>query len=1317
MQSELKSPRDARAAIRIAALFVLLAGAVWITARIVVRRAEANFAARSAAHLDGEVRRIRADIASSEVALDSGVSRVTQRLTAKPSASRAEMFETLRDALRAHPQRGIRIVAPNGEAIAWWGQDLRTAGNSSYEFDATNLYVVRSRALPRPPITVQAFERIPNTLKGRKLFDFDDDWISGVVFHAGALRQDTGTRRAVVERQPSATLWVDLTPRLKDEVVDVTRSVGDNLAAAILALGAMLVGRALARRGLGRIDARPAILVILIVLARLALLPVHVESDASHIFTFDIYASRILGPFSRSPFDLLMTAAAVLGIAIALTRRRSASTVAQIARALIALVAAYGFVILIGNLVDNSRISAVPDHIVPLSLAQGVLLTALMFCGFALLQITRHEAPLRRAMLAMAVMIVPTLLAGYAIGGIAGPAFLSVAAAVLISPLVDAFTRSMTLRLLTSAMLMVLAVYLPLQWFERDGARRFIANTYAPWVVGEAGQLRTMVEDSLHREFSHTELSTVLPDDFQKMNLEDLAYALWLRSDLSKWGVPAVISIHDIFDRPLSRFGVGLPQFSERRADVDHEVLQLGSLTRDLLHHDFELTMNGIPMAEGSVHVVNPADPGATTFADVYRGFFESSAADDTLTGLRPQRELVVYDAAGNAHGNIDLRLPLSPTWYYSILKSGQGMWVHGIGVGETAIYVRRSDNALYAFPLQMVTTLQKVRRAGSVAIWGIAFALVVIFIRSLPVITSMIRRSPRNLDFRTRTSLSLTAVVILPLIVFVLFVRAYLASRLENEYNDRGQTALNAAQRVIEDYLASTKATSRPEEVLDDDVLSWLARVIGHDLHLYRNEQLIASSRRDLFAARIESQRLPGDVYSGVVLGGKQLYNARRESSGAQFNEIYSPITLARGQRYTLALPFIVQARQIEAQVNDLATTIYMLLIFIVLAAIAVAYLTARSVTQPVQALVGGARAVARGEFDIDVRVPADPDLGLLVTTFRDMAQSIRRQQNDLRHERDRLRTLLENINAAVVVLDGERRVSATNATARKLFSDGLKPVLHFLAEHERRRPASEELEIVVGGNARTFRVSIVPLPDSDEEMLIAEDVTEILRSNRLEAWGEMARQVAHEIKNPLTPIQLTAEHLRALADRNDPSLARVVKNAVDNILRQVITLRETSKEFGDYASLRQVKKKPLAFRNLLQEIAASYAQSGERGIEFQSEIAPSTPETLPGDARMLRGAIANLIENAIQAAPGGRVRLGSHGVDSKVVVSVEDSGPGVPPELLPRIFDPYFSTKSAGTGLGLAIARKAVEEHGGSIRAENLNPGFRIAIELPVR
>ncbi|HEX9459180.1 MAG TPA: ATP-binding protein, partial [Thermoanaerobaculia bacterium] len=1307
----------------------------WLTMQVMVLRIGRDFDQRSSLHLGHEVQRIRRDVAHTESRLDAAVDRVSAKLNANSSASREAMFTMLRgeaDGVR----QGIRIIAPNGDAIAWWGEDLRTPGATSYEFDATNLYIVRSRPLPNPAVSVQAFERLPNQPKGPGLFDLDDDdWVNGTMFHAGVLRQERGSLRFIVERRPSATLWIDVTPRAKADVIDAARAIGHDIASILLALATLVV---LWGVGSGKWEVgaqsttdnrqpttgnrqptahHPLLTILLVLAARVALLPMRVDEDPWQIFRFDLFASRMLGPFSRSPFDLLVSAAAILAIVAALTRQRGASMPMQIARTVVAAIAAGGYMALIRNLVDNSRISTVPDHILPVSAAQGILLGALLLFGFALLQLTRHESSRVATLLGIAIIAIPVAVTAMNLGYTPKRAFLWIAAGVVISLLLHALTANFTLRALGNALLLVLVVYMPLQLFERSSARHFIADTYAPLVVGEAGQLRTMIEDTLRKEFAEMELTSILPDDYRKMNLEDLAYALWLRSDLSKWRVPAVISVHDIFDHPLSRFGVGLPQFSERRRETGGEVLKMGSVTRVLLHHDFDLTIGGIPVAEGSVHVVNPADPGATTFADVYRDFFEPSF-DDTVTGLRPQREIVVYDSDGNPHGTTTVRLPRSPSSYFATLKPGHGIWIEENEGAGSAVYVRRTDDALYAFPLQVATRGQQVRRAGGVAIWAIAFVLAVIVARSLPVIVPVIRRSPRNLDFRTRTSLYLTAVVVLPLIVFVLFVRAYLANRLEAEYLDRGQTALTAAERVIEDYLASTTSTSHPEQVLDDDVLSWLARVIGHDLHLYRDDKLIASSRRDLFAARVESERLPGDVYENIVVGGRQL--AIRRSGGAQFIEIYSPINLVRGQNYTMGLPLIVQGRQIEAQVNDLATTIYMLLIFIVLAAIFVAYVAARSVTRPVQALVGSARAVARGDFDTPLAVPSDPDLGLLVTTFRDMAQSIHRQQNDLRHERDRLQTLLENINAAVVVLDGTMQVSATNAAARKLFGENIDfhdEVHDFLASHRARRAEAKEIELFVDGNARTFRVSIVPLPGSDEEMLIAEDVTEILRSNRLEAWGEMARQVAHEIKNPLTPIQLTAEHLRAVAENNDPNLARIVTAGVENILRQVVTLRETSKEFGDYASLRKVQRKPLPMRKLIEEIASSYAESSERGIDFRADIKPSTPETFSGDARLLRGAIANLIENAFQAAPGGHVLLASYGVDSKVVVSVDDDGPGVAPEVLSKIFDPYFSTKSSGTGLGLAITRKAIEEHGGSVHAENLNPGFRISIELPVR
>jgi nitrogen fixation/metabolism regulation signal transduction histidine kinase len=727
-------------------------------------------------------------------------------------------------------------------------------------------------------------------------------------------------------------------------------------------------------------------------------------------------------------------------------------------------------------------------------------------------------------------------------------------------------------------------------------------------------------------------------------------------------------------------------------------------------------------VGHGSVHVLNPADPGAATFADVYRDFFEASPDDSVL---RIPLEPIVFDRSGTAHSSTTIRLPQSPASYFNVLKPGSGMWISAVAP-DSAVYLRRTEAAIYAFPAQIPTMWQQLRRAGGVAIWAIVFVAAALLLRHIADIAAFLRHLPGNVDFRTRTSIYLTAVVIVPLILFVLFVRVYLSARIEQQYLDSGQTALNTAQRVIEDYLASS-SNSRPEQVLNDEILTWLARVIGHDLHLYRDEELIASSRRDLFAAHVESDWLPGDVYSAIVLRGMQLFKAARKSGPTQYIEIYSPINLTRGRSYTLALPFIVQGRQIESQVNDLATTIYMLLIFIVLASIAVAFRAARSVTRPVQALVGGARAVAAGDFDYPLSVPSDPDLGLLVTTFRDMAQSIRRQQGDLRHERDRLQTLLENINAAVVVLDGTFQIVAANLAARRLFALGEQPsgpfnarfpqFLTFVAGHLHGRPASEEIEVTLDRALRTYRASIVPLPESGEEMLIAEDVTEILRSNRLEAWGEMARQVAHEIKNPLTPIQLTAEHLKAMAERDDPNLAGVVGSAVDNILRQVVTLRETSKEFSDYASLRQIKREPMNLRKTLEELAADYSPSRESGVHLVTNIDPHTPTNYPGDARLINGALANLIENAFQAAGrDGTVELGSRAGSSRVTIFVKDSGPGVPADVLGKIFDPYFSTKSSGTGLGLAIARKAVEEHGGRITAENQPQGFCISVELPL-
>ncbi|HEY0371376.1 MAG TPA: ATP-binding protein [Thermoanaerobaculia bacterium] len=1310
-----------------ATIFLVLVAAVDLASMWRVRSVERDFRNRAAHHLHDDVQRIRERLATLEAELDASAVRIQRRSASVPETNRARLFTILQSEVTA-PGRGARIVGKDGEPIAWWGEDYRVPGDRTYQFDVTNLYVTRTRG------NVQSFARIENVPSRREPtqtpMHVSDEWVTSIYFHGGFPRQESGTQRFRIAGNDESPLFIDIHTRDRGEVLARMDSEGENAAGVIFAIGALAV-LALTRH--------PLVRAACIVVARIALLPLAIPSDPASIFSFEIYGSRVLGSFSKSPADLLLTAAAILAL-IGLARPYLCRMWLAV-RIVLAAAAAFGYALLLDNFVANSRISAIPDHVIPSSVAQGVLFAAVLFFAFAVVTLAATLFGRLRFENALYRMIVPAV----------------VVAAV---------------------------VYVPLQSHARTSAQKFIADTYAPLVAGESGQLLSIITTTLGSEFTRIDLSTLLPDDYRHMNMEDLAYALWLRSDLSRFSIPTVIIVRDEFThRTISRFGVGLPQFDED-VDVDSEVVELGRMSRILVHHDFDLTALGTTIGLGSVHVVNPADPGATASADVYRDFFHVDT-DDT-TGLHPQREPAVYDKEGIPLSSVTYRLPESPARYFARLRPGKGVWVRGPDAENSALYVRRGENALYVFPLQVPTTAQQIRRAGGVTIWALLALVVALAGGSTPRLRELLR-SPWTLDFRARTSIYLIAVVIIPLIAFVLFVRAYLAARLETEYVEKGQTALNAGQRLIEDYIGSQSAT--PEQMLDDEIFPWLARVIGHDLHLYRGERLIASSRRDLFAAHVESERLPGDVYLDIVLRAKQMVRVDRISGPTQFAEIYSPVNLGQGHSYTLALPFIVQGRQIEAQVNDLATTIYLLLVFLALAAVAVAFRIAGGVTRPVQELVAGARGVARGNFDVNVAVPADPDLGLLVTTFRDMATSIRRQQEDLRHERDRLQTLLENINAAVVVLDGEMRVGATNLMARRLFgvilspeegegppADSTRPapsagdpsltlrmtgandpaifsqplspeegegsspetgegpsrspqlrmtrfaprfpgVRDMLAEHRRGRLESKEIDVTIDGNVRTLRVSIVPLPDTAEEMLIAEDVTEILRSNRLEAWGEMARQVAHEIKNPLTPIQLTAEHLRAVADRGDPNLPTVVRSAVENILRQVVTLRETSKEFSDYASLRQVHRQPLDLQKLLRELAAGYAESQERGIDFDASIEPSTPQTFHGDERMLRGAVTNLIENALQAAPGGRVRLDSYGVDSKVVIAVEDTGPGVAPDLLPKIFDPYFSTKSTGTGLGLAIARKAIEEHGGRIHAENVNPGLRVVIELPVK
>jgi two-component system nitrogen regulation sensor histidine kinase NtrY len=253
--------------------------------------------------------------------------------------------------------------------------------------------------------------------------------------------------------------------------------------------------------------------------------------------------------------------------------------------------------------------------------------------------------------------------------------------------------------------------------------------------------------------------------------------------------------------------------------------------------------------------------------------------------------------------------------------------------------------------------------------------------------------------------------------------------------------------------------------------------------------------------------------------------------------------------------------------------------------------------------------------------------------------------------------------------------------------------------------------------GENREWTLTWVPLPGTEDPaaLLVVDDVTEVVRGQRLEAWAEMARIIAHEIKNPLTPIQLSTEHMRQVYAHDRDRFDLVLERCTDNILRQVEELRDIASEFSIYSRIPKAELSPADLVAAMEELADAYRHAGEARIDLVADVGELRARF---DKKLLGRAIRNLLENALRATDGrGRVELRVERAGGRAVIRVADSGPGVDPSMLRRIFEPYFSTYDSGTGLGLAITRRIVEEHGGEIEAHNREGGgLEVVATLPL-
>lgn len=439
----------------------------------------------------------------------------------------------------------------------------------------------------------------------------------------------------------------------------------------------------------------------------------------------------------------------------------------------------------------------------------------------------------------------------------------------------------------------------------------------------------------------------------------------------------------------------------------------------------------------------------------------------------------------------------------------------------------------------------------------------------------------------------------------------------------------------------------------------------------------------------------------------------------------------------------------------NSFILTLSLVLFLTLLMAIWVAFFYARRLVQPISDLVDGTKAVAAGNYKTQLPVPVKDELGFLVQSFNEMTERISlvseeatRSQQQLAEQHAYLEIVLAHLSSGVITLDQQRRLHTSNSAASQIIGVNFESYEGFSLDkitHEQPQVLlfidmifsqldnneSEWQEEMVFFNTSGRQVLLCrgsALPSTYEDrsysghIIVFDDITNLVQAQRNAAWGEVARRLAHEIKNPLTPIQLSADRLRhkylKTMDKKD---AEVLDRSTHTIIQQVETLKEMVKAFSDYARMPELTLVPTNINKLIHEVLDLY-RNEQTACKIDLQLDETTP-IIDADNGRLRQLLHNLIKNALEAmreTDDAELYITSKCMEKEacrfIELRIHDNGPGIPDDILPQLFEPYVTSKPKGTGLGLAIVKKIVEEHGGMIWAENLDNGACMVMRLPV-
>ncbi len=1074
------------------------------------------------------------------------------------------------------------------------------------------------------------------------------------------------------------------------------------------------------------------------------------------IYDISIYASSGLGGLLRSPADLLLTAVAclaqawILGLALQSldTRNEPRRAVRMRYGALVAafLVAGTAVVVLrvfLDRLVLDARLDV--SRVEP-----SAILSPRLALQAALFLLVLAFGLLLRALIDLA------LRHGSRSGGWSA-----------LRRLRGAESEGIPFALRAAGwMLLLTLAYAPILSHSYDRLRHaFFEDELRPLVLDQERMRRQALRDSL-AQMRDPDFAAVAALAAQGSN--SAAYRLWSSTPVADRGLASSLRVFDARGALLGRFALDLAPmlevpFDEARAASRDEIVRVPPRAGMTVRKPVLVGSRWVGGARLPLLVVLtvsddydnlPILGGGTLGAGLFRAL-APVRSNPELLGSEPLVAVFspslarLYESGGEIP-------PPSPATLATIDTDGHAWATDDLRGGGAFVLYFRGPGEIFA--LAYLHPNRTSTLAGYLRLFLLNAFLALLLVGFSRAASWATRPRLPRLSLGATYSRRLVTVFLLAGLLPLLTL-AFLATRSTTREIDRdiatsGLASLQVARRVAEDYLS----VIRPEEggSLDDDVVYWLGRVVGQDINVYRDADLLATSTRELYSSGLLNERLNGRSYRAIYLDREPFWLAEERSGGLDFLTLAAPMRIdPQGTIGAISIPLVEHRRTATHREEEIEDAVLIVTCFAILLLAIVGNLLARRVSRPVALLARAARLVAAGDLGVRVDTTASDETGVLVEAFNRMADSLFKQREDLKRHTDYIEKILRSATTGVVSIEGSGTIITINPAAQGLLSGsrGAPEVGRDLQDHLRREPALAPLEAALrralaGRTEREFEVEIagtaggarspvdapgprrlraVFIPFAPEEgrppglIVLLEDVTEIVRSGRLAAWAEMARRVAHEIKNPLTPIQLSVEHVRRVFKAKDARFEAVLQACLDNIQKQVSVLREIAFEFSAYARLPQLRPEPISVRDLLDEALRPYVTAAPQDVRIEREVPSDLPPVQVDRAVMVR-ALVNLIENALQAmSTGGTLAVTAAafqgaGGERSVSIAVRDSGPGIPEEILPRLFEPYFSTRSGGTGLGLGLARRAVEEHGGTVEIRSRSgEGTVVTLTLP--